>query len=152
MSPATRSIAVVVCLASAPLLLLGCAHAPAPAPKVVAPTKAVTPWTGVVRLASGNSSRDFHDEKQLVVETVQGMVAGLGVESRVDCLDHRGDLGARGAVHARVRVEFLDPLTTEKEREVRRTLHSLQPNVDAYLLFPDEARLTRLARDLAGKK
>jgi hypothetical protein len=111
----------------------------------------VKPWTGVVRVASGNTSRDFDDNTQLVEQTVSSVLAQLGVESSVECLDHRGDVGAVGAVHARVRVDFLAPLTADQEREVRHALGVLQPNGDAFRLFPEDAKPTRVARDLAGQ-
>ncbi len=119
------------------VLLSACAHAPAPAPlPALASAHQVSAWTGDIRIAVGNSSVLEGGELALVESTVSGLISTVGASARVQCLDHEGDIGGTGVVHARVRVEFPDRMTIEQKFGALHLLEGLQPTEGAYKPLP----------------
>jgi sulfur carrier protein ThiS len=115
----------------------GCAHhraADAASHPVLDRAHAMPSWSGVIRISAGNSSREFAQNPKVVEETVQGLVDSLGLDARVHCMETDGDLGVKGAIHARVSVNFPDKLTVEEKFEVMHLLENMKPSEGAYIL------------------
>lgn len=119
------------------LIASGCAHHTTPAAvshQVLDRAHAMPSWSGVIRISTGNSSRELAESPRMVEETVQGLVNSLGLDARVRCMGTEGDLSVKGAIHAQVKVNFSDRLTVEKRFEVMHMLESMRPSENAYIL------------------
>jgi len=101
------------------------------------PTYAVPAWSGHIRLASGNGARGYQDNRETVVSTLEGVMDGMGISSKVACLSHDGDLMSDGAIHASVRVEFLEKMTHKDRMAALQLLEGLHPEARAYVHQPD---------------
>lgn len=126
-----------IALVCSVLSLAACSHGPSLPVTPPAPTFAVPAWSGHVRLSSGNGARGFHDNRQAVVTTLEGVMEGMGLETRVSCLGHDGDLMSDGAIHARVKVEFLQQMTHRDRMAALQLLEGLQPRANAFVQQPN---------------
>lgn len=127
-----------VTLICALLPLAACSQTPAP--RLAPATHAVPIWNGQIRLASGNGARAYRDAKRAVTATLEGVMEGMGIDARVSCLHHEGDLLSGGAVHAMVRVEFLEELTHRQRLSAMQLLEGLQPEANAFVHQPDTTK------------
>ena len=120
------------------LMVLGsaCAHAPAvqSARPAIADTHRVSDWSGVVRIAVGSFELLEGGESALVESTVDGLITSVGSDVKVSCVEHEGDLGSSGVVHARVRLEFPARMTLEQKFTTLGLLQGLNPTGAAYRL------------------
>jgi hypothetical protein len=91
-------------------------------------------WEGEVRM-SANDDQDFDrpgSDSELLAVSLQRMMAGEGVKARVHCVRVGGSLGTSaahgvGAMHARVKIDFLAPATEDQRTRVLALLASLAP-------------------------
>lgn len=115
----------------------GCAHhggTPVSNLGALSAPRPVSFWTGEVRIAAGSSHEDLQGEDVVVVvSAVEGLLAQAGVPAQVQCLEHDGDMGTRGAFHARIRVDFPTKLSLEQKYEALGLLEGLKPAEAAYL-------------------
>ena len=125
-----------VALVCSILPLAACSHGPALRVAPPAPTHAVPAWSGQVRLSSGNGTRSYHDNRLAVASTLEAVMEGMGIDARVSCLGHDGDLMADGAIHASVRVEFLEELTHRDRMAALQLLEGLRPSPRAFVHQP----------------
>jgi hypothetical protein len=128
-------------------LCAACAHVPAAAPTAgrtaLPETHRVSAWTGVVRIAVGNSELFEGNEADFIESTVTGLIGALGSDVKVSCLDHEGDVSGSSVLHAHVRLEFAERMTLEQKFTTLSMLQSLNPTGEAYRL---EAPLTGVVR------
>lgn len=128
-------------------LCAACAHVPAstpaPHPQVLPDRHRVSAWTGVVRIAVGSSDLFEGNEAEFVESAVTGLIGALGSNVKVSCIDHEGEVGGSGVLHAHVRLEFAERMTLEQKFTTLGMLQSLNPTGEAYLL---EAPLTGVVR------
>ena len=103
------------------VMVLGaaCAHAPAAgsgtARPAIADAHRISDWSGIVRIAVGSHELIEGGEAALVESTVAGLIASAGAGVKVSCLEHEGELGGNGVVHARVRLHFPERMTLEQK-------------------------------------
>ena len=119
------------------LPLAACSHGPAIRVAPPRPTFSVPAWSGQVRLSSGNGARSFHDNRQAVASTLEAVMEGMGINTRISCLGHDGDLMSDGAIHATVRVDFLDELTHRDRMAALQLLEGMRPGTRAFVHQPD---------------
>lgn len=113
---------------------------------------AVPSWTGQVRLALGTSNQDVDgQDAAIVMNTVKSLLEQVGVPVEIQCLEHDGNIGTSGAMHARIRVGFTQKLTIEQKFEALSVLQSLEPTTDAYITDIPGVPVARSTLSVAAK-